>query len=188
MRAVVFDFADPSFPASLMELAEPTLPGPSWARVEVLTGGICGSDLHLFAHNIGPTPTLYDLGSLPLVLGHEISGVVIEAGPDCPVSVGTRVVVDPCIPCAPRGICPVCVNCARGWSSSCLNLDSGVVSVGRTLGYTCDLGGGWADQVLAHSSMLHVVPGGVSDQAACLHEPVSIACHGLIAWCRCSRR
>ena len=54
MRAVVFDMADPEFPASLTEIPEPVLPGPSWARVAVATGGICGSDLHLFAHNTGP--------------------------------------------------------------------------------------------------------------------------------------
>ena len=88
--------------------------------------------------------------------------------------------VDPCIPCGARGIDPPCANCARGWTSSCLNLDSGVLSRGRTLGYTSDLGGGWGEQVLAHASMLHTVPEGVSESVACLHEPVSIACHGLL--------
>src|SRR5271169_4749213 len=155
MRAVVFDMADPSFPASLSELPEPTLPGPSWARIEVVTGGICGSDLHLFAHNTGPSPTLMTMGSFPFILGHEIAGHVIEAGSECPCPVGTRVVLDPCIPCAARAIDPPCGNCRRGWTSSCLNLDSRVVTSGRTLGFTQGLGGGWADQVLAHVSMLH---------------------------------
>ncbi len=180
MRAVVFDFADPSFPATLSEVPEPTLPGPSWARVEVLTGGICGSDLHLFAHNTGPSPTLMGLGTFPFVLGHETAGRVVEAGPESAVAVGTRVVLDPCIPCLPRGITPLCANCARGWTSSCLNLDSGIVSSGRSLGYTWDLGGGWADQVLAHSSMIHPLPEAVPDRAGSLYEPVSIACHALL--------
>ncbi|HTU37908.1 MAG TPA: alcohol dehydrogenase catalytic domain-containing protein, partial [Acidimicrobiales bacterium] len=83
MRAVVFDFADPAFPASLAELPEPELPGPSWARIEVSTGGICGSDLHLFAHNTGPSPTLASVGAFPFVLGHETSGRVVDAGPGC---------------------------------------------------------------------------------------------------------
>jgi L-iditol 2-dehydrogenase len=180
MRAVVFDFADPSFPATLSEVPEPTLPGPSWARVEVLTGGICGSDLHLFAHNTGPSPTLMGLGTFPFVLGHETAGRVVEAGPESAVAVGTRVVLDPCIPCLPRGITPLCANCARGWTSSCLNLDSGIVSSGRSLGYTWGLGGGWADQVLAHSSMIHPLPEAVPDRAGSLYEPVSIACHALL--------
>ncbi len=180
MRAIQFDMADPSFPVSLVELPEPELPAGDWARVAVTTGGICGSDLHLFSHNTGPSPTLVSMGTMPFVLGHEIGGRVVEAGPECAVDVGTRVVVDPCIPCRARGIDPPCANCARGWTSSCLNLDSRVVSTGRTLGYTQDLGGGWCDQVLAHSSMLHALPASVSDRAASLHEPVSIACHGLL--------
>jgi L-iditol 2-dehydrogenase len=180
MRAVVFDMADPEFPVSLSEVPEPTLPGPSWARVAVATGGICGSDLHLFSHNTGPSPTLASIGTFPFVLGHETAGRVVEAGPNCSVAVGTRVVVDPCIPCLPRGIDPPCANCARGWTSSCLNLDSRIVSSGRTLGYTQDMGGGWADSVLAHDSMLHPIPDAIADRGASLYEPVSIACHGLL--------
>jgi threonine dehydrogenase-like Zn-dependent dehydrogenase len=120
------------------------------------------------------------MGSFPFLLGHEIAGRVIEAGPECPHPVGTRVAVDPCIPCLARGIDPPCVNCARGWTSSCLCLDSRIVSSGRTLGFTSNLGGGWAEQVLAHASMLHSIPQAVPDGIACLHEPVSIACHGLL--------
>lgn len=175
-----FDYVDPGYPASFVELPEPALPGPQWARVAVGAGGICGSDLHLFSHNVGPTPTLFSTGSLPFVLGHEISGTVVEAGAGCPVPVGTAVAVDPCIACLPRGIDPPCPNCARGWTSSCLNLDSRIVSVGRTLGFTQGLGGGWAEQVVAHASMLHPLPTGVPERDACLHEPLSIACHGLL--------
>ncbi|HLH29394.1 MAG TPA: alcohol dehydrogenase catalytic domain-containing protein [Acidimicrobiales bacterium] len=180
MRAVQFDIADRDFPVSLVDLPEPALPAGDWARIAVTTGGICGSDLHLFSHNTGPSPTLSSLGVMPFVLGHEIGGRVVEVGPDCQVAVGERVAVDPCIPCRPRRIDPPCPNCARGWTSSCLNLDSRVVSTGRTLGYTQDLGGGWAEQVLAHESMLHPLPDAVSERAASLHEPVSIACHGLL--------
>ena len=55
-----------------------------------------------------------------------------------------------------------------------------MVSSGRTLGFTSNLGGGWGEQVLAHGSMLHPIPDSVPDRVACLHEPVSIACHGLL--------
>jgi L-iditol 2-dehydrogenase len=180
MRAVQFDMVDPTFPASLVDLPEPALPGPAWARVAVDVGGICGSDLHLFAHNTGPSPTLIGMsGAFPFVLGHETAGRIIDAGAECSLPVGTRVAVDPCIPCLPRGI-ELCVNCARGWTSSCLQLDSRVVSSGRSLGFTQGLGGGWADQVLAHTSMLHAVPDAVPERGASLYEPVSIACHGIL--------
>lgn len=182
MRAIQFDYADARFPASLVELAEPSLPNGAWARVAVTIGGICGSDLHLFFHNTGPSPALvpYASGAFPFVLGHEIAGTVVEAGADCPVAVGTRVALDPCISCAARGIEPVCANCARGRASSCLNTGSRVLTPGMSLGYTSGLGGGWAEQVLAHASMLHPVPDTVPDRAMSLHEPLSIAVHGLL--------
>ncbi len=180
MRAIQFDMVDPAFPASLVDVPEPALPAGDWVRVAVTRGGICGSDLHLFAHNTGPSPTLMSTGSFPFLLGHEIAGRVIESGPGCSTAVGTRVAVDPCIACAARGIDPPCANCARGWTSSCLQLDSRIVSSGRSLGFTADLGGGWGEQVLAHQSMLHPIPEAVPDSIACLHEPVSIACHGLL--------
>jgi L-iditol 2-dehydrogenase len=180
VRAIQFDLVDPAFPARLVDLAEPELPGDAWARVAVTAGGICGSDLHLFGHNMVAAPALVSIGTFPFVLGHEIGGRVVEAGPGCSVPVGTRVAVDPCIPCLARGIDPPCDNCARGWTSSCTNLDSHIVSSGRTLGFTTELGGGWADQVLAHASMLHPVPDAIPDRAVCLHEPTSIACHGLL--------
>lgn len=180
VRAVQLDFADPSFPASLVEVEEPALPRGDWGRIEVGVGGICGSDLHLFAHNTGPSPTLIGVGTLPLLLGHENAGRVVEAGPDFPLPLGARVAVDPCLPCAPRAIEPPCANCARGWTSGCLNLDSRVLTPGRSLGYTWGLGGGWAEQLVAHSSMVHVVPESVPDRAAGLHEPVSICSHGLL--------
>jgi L-iditol 2-dehydrogenase len=179
MKAVRFDFADAKFPASMAEVDEPRLPTGEWARVAVSVGGICGSDLHLFAPASEGSPTLRGVAEFPFELGHEIAGTIIEVGDDCPVAVGTRVALDPIIPCLPRGIDPPCANCAKGWASSCLNFDSHVMTGGRALGYTRGLGAGWAEQVLGHPSMLHPIPEGVPERAASLHEPVSIAVHGL---------
>jgi L-iditol 2-dehydrogenase len=180
VQAIQCDFADGSFPASLVSLPEPALPGPDWARVAVTIGGICGSDLHLFAHNTGPSPSLAGIAEFPFVFGHEIAGVVETAGADCAVPVGTRVAVDPILPCLPRGIDPPCAHCAKGWPSACLMLASKVLTGGRSLGYTSGLGGGWAELVCAHASALHPIPDAVPDRASSLHEPVSIAAHGLM--------
>ncbi len=179
MKAIRYDFADADFPASLVDVDEPVLPTGEWARVAVDVGGICGSDLHLFAPLVDGSPTLQGIADFPFELGHEIAGTVIEAGPDCPLAAGTRVAVDPIIPCLPRGIDPPCANCARGWASSCLNFDSHVMTGGRSLGFTRGLGAGWAEQVLGHRSMLHPIPDGVPEKVASLHEPISIALHGL---------
>jgi len=145
-------------------------------------GGICGSDLHLFERNMGGAPALAAAMNVafPFLLGHEIAGVVESAGPDCSLPAGTRVAVLPDINCEPRGIEPPCPACARGWPSGCHNAGSGVLTPGSALGFTTGLGGGWADFVVAHESMLFPLPDGVSDHAATLHEPVSIAVHGLL--------
>ena len=179
MKVVRYDFVDATFPASLVDVDEPALPTGEWARVAVSVGGICGSDLHLFAPVLEGSPALSGIAEFPFELGHEIAGTVIEAGVDCPLPVGSRVAVDPIIPCRPRGIDPPCANCAKGWASSCLNFDSHVTTGGRAIGYTRGLGAGWGEQVVVHQSMLHRIPDGVPEAAASLHEPVSIALHGL---------
>ncbi|HEX4864763.1 MAG TPA: zinc-binding dehydrogenase, partial [Acidimicrobiales bacterium] len=50
---------------------------------------------------------------------------------------------------------------------------------GRAIGYRRGLGAGWAEQVVGHRSMLHRIPDAVPEKAASLHEPISIALHGL---------
>ena len=115
MRAVEYNLKDPEFGAELVEIAEPELPNGEWARVAVTVGGICGSDLHLFGNRALRAPALAGFWTLPFLVGHEIAGRVIEAGPECPVPVGTRVAVDPVLTCTARGVAPVCRNCAAGW-------------------------------------------------------------------------
>jgi threonine dehydrogenase-like Zn-dependent dehydrogenase len=183
VRAIQYDLADPEYPASLVEVDEPALPRGDWARIQVTGCGICGSDLHLFSDNMGGAPALgasMRSHAFPFVLGHELAGVVIEAGPDCRVATGTRVAVLPDINCEARGIDPPCPPCANGWPSACHNVGSGVLTPGSALGFTSGLGGGWAEQAVAHESMLFPLPDAVGDDAATLHEPVSIAVHGLL--------
>jgi len=180
MRAVEFNLKDPAFGAELVEIDEPALPNDEWARVAVTVGGICGSDLHLFGNRELRAPALAGFWTFPFLVGHEIAGTVVETGPSCDIPVGTRVAVDPVIACAVRGITPVCRMCAAGIESCCLALGSGVLTPGMSIGFTVGLGGGWADQVLAHRTMLHPIPDGVPDAIASLHEPVSVAVHGLL--------
>jgi threonine dehydrogenase-like Zn-dependent dehydrogenase len=180
MRAVEYNLKDPEFGAELVEIDEPDLPNGAWARVAVTVGGICGSDLHLFGNRALRAPALAGFWTLPFLVGHEIAGRVIEAGPDCDIAVGTRVAVDPVLACAARGITPVCRMCADGRASCCLALGSGVLTPGMSIGFTLGIGAGWADQVLAHRSMLHPIPDAVPDAIASLHEPVSIGVHALL--------
>ena len=47
-------------------------------RVRVRAGGICGSDLHYFQHGGFGTVRIKE----PMVLGHEVAGIIAEAGRD----------------------------------------------------------------------------------------------------------
>lgn len=80
-------------------------PADGMSLVRVTDVGLCGSDLHWFAEGgIGDA----QIGQRPLVLGHEIAGVV-EAGP----LMGMPVAVDPAIPCGQ------CVLCLKGHRNLC---------------------------------------------------------------------
>ena len=64
-------------------------------RIKLHTVGICGSDVHYYTHGaIGPFVV-----KEPMILGHEASGTVIEAGPEVrTLKVGDRVCMEPGIP------------------------------------------------------------------------------------------
>ncbi len=181
MRVARFDMASPDFPISLVEVDDPKLPRSDWARVEILRGGICGSDLHtIFGGH--PSSNMYGpYVGFPPEMGHEIAGRVIEVGADCTTALGTLVAVDPTLGCAARGFSP-CRNCAIGAPSSCERYtDGGLPAPGFGVGFTNGLGAGWGEQMVAHQSQLHEVPASLVDPSAIvLAEPLSISVHGIL--------
>lgn len=77
------------------ELEAPTVEEPHDVIVEVKKTGICGSDIHYYAHGkIGDFVL-----TKPMVLGHESAGVVSQVGPAVTsVKVGDRVAIEPGVP------------------------------------------------------------------------------------------
>ena len=121
--------------------------------VEVTSVGLCGSDLHWFAEGgIGDAQL-----SRPLVLGHEMAGVV-RGGP----ADGTRVAIDPAIPCG------ICEPCRDGHPNLCPQ----VIFAGHG---TCD--GGLREFLCWPSHRLHPLPDGLSDDEGALLEPLGVALH-----------
>jgi len=159
-------------PLRLVTLDSPRAERPGWARLRVLMSGICGSDLGM----LSGTTSLYfsALVSLPFVPGHEIVAELLDECEDLPA--GTRVVVDPVLACAARGVEP-CEACAHGETNRCSRITVGDVSPGLQTGFCHDTGGGWSEQLIAHRSQLHAVPEGLSDEQALLTEPVACAVH-----------
>ncbi|MFC6345162.1 alcohol dehydrogenase catalytic domain-containing protein, partial [Nocardioides hankookensis] len=94
-------------PLRLVTIQEPRLDRPGWARLRTRLSGICGSDLGMLS---GKTSLYFSaVVSLPFVPGHEVVAELLDDCEDLPA--GTRVVVDPVLTCAARGVEP-CESCA----------------------------------------------------------------------------
>ncbi len=97
MRAAVFHGSGQ--PLTLEDVPRPDT-GPGDALVKVAACGFCHTDLHYLDHGVATAK------APPLILGHEISGVVEELGPGgTDRSVGDRVLVPSVLPC---GNCDYC--------------------------------------------------------------------------------
>jgi threonine dehydrogenase-like Zn-dependent dehydrogenase len=163
----------------LRDVEPPRLPTARWARVRPVLSGVCGSDLASIAAE--GSPFFAPLTSFPFTFGHEVVGVVEEVGADVrAVRVGDRVVIEPALHCAVRGVTPACAACQAGQYGNCVNVTRGGVSAGVQTGYCRDTGGGWSGSLVAHEMQLHKVPESLSDDAAVMVEPFSCALHGVL--------
>jgi (R,R)-butanediol dehydrogenase / meso-butanediol dehydrogenase / diacetyl reductase len=123
------------------------------AVVRVLWTGLCGSDLEEYLH--GPV-----VAHPPVVLGHEIVGVVeVSARDGSGPREGTHVVVDVVTGCGR------CYWCQRHEEGLCPEL--------TVTGQHID--GGLAEYVVGRANRLVVVPDGVDVRHAALAEPAAVA-------------
>ncbi len=98
MRIPSWMVRKPGEPMALVDHDE--VPGAGEVIVEVAGCGVCHTDLGFYYDGVATRHPL------PLTLGHEVSGRVVEAGPGAERWVGRAVVVPAVIPC---GVCPACV-------------------------------------------------------------------------------
>ncbi|TYB49593.1 zinc-dependent alcohol dehydrogenase [Actinomadura chibensis] len=162
-------------PLRLTNRPAPNTPGPGWVRLRTVLSGICGSDLAMAAGKV--SPYLGPLTSMPFVPGHEVlaelmDDVRMDDGTD--LRAGTRVVIDPVLPCRTRGTGP-CPPCASGHENRCDHVNAGRISAGLQTGFCADTGGGWSERLVAHRSQLHRVPDGLPSERAVLAEPLACA-------------
>lgn len=159
-------------PLRLVTIDEPKIERPGWTRLKTRLSGVCGSDLGALS---GRTSRYFSgLVSMPFVPGHEVVADLLD---DCEdLKAGTRVVIDPVLTCAARGVEP-CDSCAEGLTNRCSRITVGHLSPGLQTGFCSDTSGGWGETLVAHRSQLHVVPEGISDEQAILIEPIACAVH-----------
>jgi threonine dehydrogenase-like Zn-dependent dehydrogenase len=108
-----------------------------------------------------------------------VVATVDEAGPESGLDVGQRVVLNPWLSCAPRGISPVCPACEVGDYSLCWNFNDGRITAGIHTGNSSDASGGFADLLPAHSQMAIPVPDDIADEVAVLADPFAVSLHAI---------
>ncbi len=141
-------------PMTLEELARPE-PGPGQLRVRVETCAVCRTDLHVADGEL-PDP------KLPLVLGHQIVGVVDAVGPGTDATVGERIGI-PWLGWADGE----CRYCRSGRENLC--------DFARFTGYHLD--GGYAEAAVADARFCLSLPQEYSSLQA-----APLLCAGLIGY------
>lgn len=96
-----------------LEERTPVAPQADELLVNTAVGGVCGSDLHYYNHGgFGPVQL-----KEPMILGHEVAGVVTQCGSEVTgFSDGDLVAVSPSRPCYS------CLYCTQGMHNHCENM------------------------------------------------------------------
>lgn len=139
--------------------------GVGQATVRIVYGGICGSDLHYYGQGRNGAFVVEE----PMVLGHEVVGVVVSLGAEAGeyARVGDVVAIHPARPTPEPG----------GVEGRGLHLQSGsYLGSAATQPHTH---GAFAEQIVVNAAQLRVVPNGVPLRRAALAEPLAVALHGV---------
>ena len=171
-RVRVATFEGPGAGPRIRTVPRPNVPDVA-ALIQIGACGVCGTDLHILrGHWPKPLPW-------PFTLGHELAGVVVEKGPALkadfmgqPLSVGSKVMLPPLMPC---GECDYCVHYPAN-ANKCLN----PTYYGRYLPFDQPphLWGGWAEMVYVDLEMLpatkiYRLPDRMSLMLGSLAEPLT---------------
>jgi L-idonate 5-dehydrogenase len=136
---------------------------PDEVAVRIRAGGICGSDLHYYHHGGFGTVRIRE----PMVLGHEIAGVVAEIGSAVTaVKPGDDVAVNPSRPC---GVCSFCLD---GQPRHCLDMRF----FGSAMRFP-HVQGGFRETLVCHETQAVKLPDGLSVEHAAFAEPLSVCLH-----------
>ncbi|CAN7429849.1 L-idonate 5-dehydrogenase [Variovorax sp. LjRoot290] len=139
--------------------------GPGQLQVRVRCGGICGSDLHYYQHGGFGTIRIKE----PMVLGHEVAGVIEAVGAGAgSFAAGERVAISPSRPCG------LCRYCQQGLQNHCLDM--------RYYGSamrTPHVQGAFRQQIVVEHWQAHRLADTVSDGEGSMAEPLSVALHAV---------
>jgi len=150
-------------PAPGLELLDVPRPeaGSGLVVVRVMATSLCGTDNHIYRWDEWAQGRIHP----PRIIGHELCGEVVEAGPDVTaVAVGDYVAAESHITCAR------CFQCRTGNAHVCKDY--------RILGIDED--GSYAEFVRLPERVLWKTPREIPPELACLQEPLGNAVHAAL--------
>ncbi len=142
----------------IMEVDVPSV-GPNDVLIKVKATGICGTDISIYTGK-------YSSDKLPLIPGHEFSGLVAAVGEKVKeFAVGDSVTADINMSCG------TCFYCRKGQKLMCPEFNQ--------LGI--HINGSYAEYVAAPAEQVHKIPDGMPFDHAAFIEPLSCAIHAFKA-------
>lgn len=139
--------------------------GAHQLQVDVAYGGICGSDLHYYQHGGFGTVRIKE----PMVLGHEVSGIVRVVGSAVQsFQAGQRIAISPSRPCGQ------CQYCQKGQHNHCLDMRF----FGSAMRFP-HVQGAFRQTLVIDASQAHRLNDSLSLSLAALAEPLSVGLHAI---------
>ena len=138
-------------------------PGPNEVLIKVGKSAICGTDVHIWNWDAWAAKTV----PVPLVTGHEFSGVIADVG-----SAVTRFQPGQRVSGEGHITCGACRNCRAGRGHLCRN----------TLGVGVQRAGSFAEYLCLPESNVVPIPDDVPDEIAAIFDPFGNAVHTALSF------
>ncbi len=150
----------------LEDVPAPTI-GPNDVLIRVRKAAICGTDVHIYNWDDWSQRTV----PVPLTIGHEFMGEVVEIGDEVhpehsQLKIGDRVSVEGHVTCG------YCRNCRAGRRHLCRN----------TQGIGVNRAGAFAEFVAAPAFNLYKLPDDIPDEIGAIFDPFGNALHTALAF------
>ena len=146
-----------------MEQAERPEIGHNDVLIEVSRTAICGTDIHIYQWDDWASKTI----SIPMTVGHEFSGVIVETGIEVKgYEPGDRVSAEGHVTCG------VCRNCRAGRRHLCRS----------AIGIGVNRPGAFAEYISIPAFNVFKLPDVISDDIAAILDPFGNATHTALSY------
>jgi threonine 3-dehydrogenase len=146
----------------MQDIAIPEV-GHNDVLIKVRRTAICGTDIHIYQWDDWARQTI----KVPLAVGHEFCGVIVECGSEVRgLAPGDRVSAEGHITCG------VCRNCRAGRRHLCIN----------TIGVGVNRPGAFAEFITVPAFNVFKLPDAITDEMAAILDPLGNAVHTALSF------